>query len=463
MSLGVRAGEVHALVGQNGSGKSTLVKVFAGYHAPDSGEVLIEGAAARRTSGMNGRVQVVHQELGLVAQMSVADNLGLQSSYATGRARRISWRQQTEHAEQLLAEFGVRVDLSRPLSECTPGDRAVVAIVAALQGLKEGGGILLLDEPTALLPPHETAKLLAIIRDLRAEGIGVLYISHRLDEVFAVADRVSVLRDGRLIVTEEVSRMTKQRLVDLMLGEALEVLAAKPDQPSERKLVVDTVRMRYRGDWAEITLGVTEGEVVGIAGLAGSGREQLPYALAKQRAGAGRSGRGDDRLSVAFVPPDRSVDGIIRQMSVAENLTLSSLGSTRSWGRISADREDKIVADWIGKLGIVTAGSRAALSSLSGGNQQKVLLARCLEQELQLLVMAEPTAGVDVGARQTIHETVHAAVQQGLAVVIASTDIAELAALCHRVIVLSDGQIAQVLEGATLSEESVLHALEGAT
>jgi ABC-type sugar transport system ATPase subunit len=461
VSLGVRGGEVHTLVGQNGSGKSTLVKILAGYHTPDSGEILIDGTTTGRKLRSDDRLRFVHQELGLVTQMSATDNLGLQSQFIVGRSRRIQWRRQEALTEQLLARFDLRLDLSRPLTEATPCERALVAIVAALVGFEAGNGILVLDEPTALLPPHETSRLLSIIRELRSTGIGILYISHRIDEVFAIADRVSVLRDGRLVATEDIGGLTEQALIQLMVGRELEGLAAEDESPANGRIVVDELRFRHRGIWKDVSLAIREGEVVGVAGLAGSGREELPYALASGQLRSQDSLGKDRRLIVAFVPADRADEGVIRQMSLTENLTLSSLEGNRSWGIIKRRREERVVEEWLSKLAIVTSGPRAVISSLSGGNQQKVLLARCLQQKPQLLVMAEPTAGVDVAARRMIYEIVLSSAREGLAVVVASSDIGDLVALCSRVLVFSDGKITQVLKGSEVSEDNILRAMEG--
>jgi ribose transport system ATP-binding protein len=477
----VRAGEVHALVGHNGSGKSTLIKVLAGYHAPDPGAtVYLDGhevtfdELAHGRHGSDTRINFVHQDLGLVLELNTIDNLALHGGFARTRFGRVHWREQRRRARQLMAPFDRTFDVTQLLSKVTPVERTIVAVAGALQGWITGHGVLVLDEPTAVLPPKEVGRLFEIVRGLRARGAGILYVSHRLDEVFELADRVTVLRNGRRVITSDVDGMTKQQLVEHMLGDEAKAhyradLSAASGRPVE--LEVRGLAGRYlRG--ASFT--VHQGEVLGVAGLPADGRDELPRLItdAARSALAGwvrmpavsdrwvdvRSGNGD---GVVLLPPDRAREGIISPMSVGENLSLSSLGAFSSLGRLVRGKERRFVRQWVSRMTVTATGPDAPITTLSGGNQQKVLFGRVLAIEPRVLVLCEPTAGVDIGARQAIYELVAAQVRSGLSVVVASSDVSDLEALCTRVIVLRDGVVTDELAGDELTEYHLLHAMEG--
>jgi ABC-type sugar transport system ATPase subunit len=475
VSIEVAPGEVHALMGQNGSGKSTLIKVLASYHSADPGaHAEMDGAGFEVGRTVPDGLRFVHQDLGLILELSAQDNLALRGGFARGLGGRVLWRQQEAETRRVLEAFDVDLDIHRPLAAATPVQRTVVAIAAALQGW-DGGGVLVLDEPTAVLPHDEVERLFEVVAEVRRRGTSVLYVSHRMDEIFAIADRVTVLRGGRKVGTHEVGVLDPRALATMMVGDDID--------PDFRASVVDqadqpvTLEARdLRGKWLRgVDLQARAGEILGIAGLAGAGALELPYLL------AGKSGplaRGEVRLpavspdwhdvqraaelEIPLVPADRQTESVIAEFSVGENLSLSMLGRLGSRGRLSAKDEATLVASWSDQLGVVTSGPAAPISTLSGGNQQKVVLARCLALDPSVLVLCEPTAGVDIGTRVSIYQIIARLAATGLTVVVASSDEGDLLALCTRILVLRDGVVAEELAADGLTKNVLIRAIEGA-
>jgi ABC-type sugar transport system ATPase subunit len=473
-ALDINPGEIHALVGQNGSGKSTLIKTLAGYHTPDPGSAaLIGGEPFDLGHTVPDGLRFVHQDLGLVLELNAMDNLALHGGFARGAAGRVRWREQEQQTRRVLARFGVDLDIHRPLAAATPVERTVVAIAAALQGWHGGRGVLVLDEPTAVLPHDEVERLFAMVREVRSAGTSVLYVSHRLDEIFELADRVTVLRGGRVIATHQVADLDAGRLASLMVGEEVDPdyrapVAARPDAP-----VVLEAR-DVHGRWLRgVDLDVHRGEILGIAGLAGAGVLELPYVIAgsAQHAVSGRirlpdqsaewTDAADARdLGIPLVPADRTREGIVAEFAVSENLSLSVLARLGRRGRLDARAEADFVARWTQRLGVVTAGPDAPISTLSGGNQQKVVVARCLARDPAVLVLCEPTAGVDIGTRVAIYDLIAELARNGLTVLVSSSDAGDVLAMCTRVVVLRSGRVAAELGGDGLTEHALVRAME---
>ena len=474
-ALDIRSGEVHALIGQNGSGKSTLIKTLAGYHAPDPGATaeLSRKPFALGTDVPQG-LRFVHQDLGLVLELNAMDNLALHGGFARGRAGRVLWREQERETRRILGRFGVELDIHKPLAQATPVERTVVAIAAALQGWHGGEGVLVLDEPTAVLPHDEVERLFAMVREVQRAGTSVLYVSHRLDEIFELADRVTVLRGGRVVTTRTVADVDPRSLASLMVGEDVDPdyrapVAVRPDAP-----VVLELR-DVAGHWlCGVDLDVHRGEILGIAGLAGAGVLELPYVIAgcAQHATTGRlrmpqrsstwHDAGDAAaLGIPLVPADRAREAVIAEFGVGENLSLSVLGRLGRRGRLGLRAERELVARWTARLGVVSAGPDALISTLSGGNQQKVVVARCLVRDPELLVLCEPTAGVDIGTRIAIYDLIAQLSRDGLTVVVASSDVGDLLAMCTRVAVLRRGRVAAELGGDGLTQHALVRAIEG--
>jgi ABC-type sugar transport system ATPase subunit len=473
VAMDVAPGEIHALVGQNGSGKSTLIKILAGYHQADRGaKAWINGEAVDLNSAVghrHHRMRFVHQDLGLFLELSAVDNLALRSEFST-RLRLIKWRKQQAVTRELLGRFGLDLDLSRPLAEATPVQRTVVAIAAALVGWEGGPGLLVLDEPTAVLPPHDVERLLEIIRTVRERGTSILYVSHRLDEVLRIADRVTVLRGGRVVATRPVAGLDTQALAEMMVGSDVDAgYRAGLDVPPDRAVVLRARGLRGRF-LNGVDLELREGEVLGVAGLPGSGRDELPYALAGvlPRAVGEVQLTGQDwvpvRKSATFdipiVPADRGREAVIKEFSVAENLTLSVVKRFRRFGLLRRRPERELVGEWIDAISVQTSGQDALITTLSGGTQQKVMMARCLARDPRVLMLCEPTAGVDVGTRQAIYEFIASRAQAGLSLLVSSSDTGDLLAICTRVLVMCNGSVVRELAAEEIDEQALIHAME---
>ena len=479
----LRAGEIHALVGQNGSGKSTLVKILAGVHDSDAGSIAMEGDEfdPRRPGEARLRgLRFVHQDLGLVDSLDVVENLALGRGYDVRFPRRISWRHERRQAHAALADLGYDLDVRSPVGSLRASERTGIAIARALDGWESAARLLVLDEPTASLPEAEVARLFDVVRTIRARGVGVIYVSHHLDEVLAIADRVTILRDGARVGTFAAEELDHDRMVELIVGRgtagsgeqsvspagAGEIGGpASPGAPSEYEpaLIVEELSGAVlRG----VSLRVGAGEIVGVAGLTGSGREELGPALfgAAGRSGsvsvAGRVVPADrpDRAIAAglgFVPADRKSLGLVASMVVRENVTLADLRPYLRGGLLRHRAERSDVDTWLGLLDVRPRDQTLGAMRLSGGNQQKVLLARWLRIRPRMLVLDEPTQGVDVGAKAEIHRRIIAAARDGAGVLVCSTDTAELVRVCDRVMVMQRGRIGAELLGRDISEERI--------
>lgn len=493
----VRAGSVHALLGHNGSGKSTLIKCLAGVYTPDPGATatvfgdsltLGDSADARRR-----RLRFVHQDLGIVPELGAVDNIGLAAGYERGPSGRIAWRRQSRRSRDLLARFGFRLDPLMPLSEASPPERAVVAIVRALADWEDTSGVLVLDEPTAALAAHEVDRLFELIRGISSAGAAVVLVSHRLDEVMAVADHATVLRDGRKVWDGSLDDVTMERLVDVIVGTDEGAAArgtvtgpgtrktATPASPARRGNEIPTLEVKdLRGRYLDgLDLRVGTGEIVGVAGLLGSGREELPYVLAGA-CGSGvtgsfvvSGGAGGDAgsmtiprardLGIVFVPADRGAEGVVDGFTTTENVSLGALPALRSRGAVTPSRERRFARKWLAAMHADTAYAPRPVSTLSGGNQQKAVLARALSVGPKILVVSEPTAGIDIGARRVIYDELRRRADDGLSVVMASSDIEDLLACCDRVLALRDGRVVGEFEGSRMTKPAIVYAIEGAS
>ena len=462
VDFAVRPGEIVALVGQNGSGKSTLVKILTGIHHADPG-ARIEGPA----HDDGGTIHVIHQDLGLIPQLNTVENLDLGRHYGARGALPTRPREETGHARELLRQFDAAFDVTVPVGGLTPAERTIVAIARALDGWERPEGLLILDEPTAALHSDEVGRLFTAVRRAAARGAGVIFVSHRLDEVMDLADRVLVLRDGRVVADTPVSELDYEELVRLIVGQALEDAAPRDRHTGGGPAL--HVRGLRGGTVRDLQLGVRAGEVVGVSGLLGSGREHvaaLLFGALARDAGevdvAGSPLSPDDpraaiAAGVAYVPADRHADGAVMTMRVRENVTLPNLRRLRRLlGWLDAPAERRDVDGWVDRVGLQPADPERPLELFSGGNQQKVVLAKWLRNEPRLLLLDEPTQGVDVGAKAAIYELVHDAAARGAAVLVASSDTAELASLCDRVVVMCDGIAAAEIPGRDLTEERLV-------
>lgn len=471
----VRSGEVHGLVGENGSGKSTLVKILTGYHAPDPGGTLtVDGRplhlpvrwADARTAG----ISVVHQDLGLLDQLTVAENICVGGYRRSRWLRRIDWRHARGVAADLLGRVRVEADPGDLAGSLPPGARAGVAIARALRDHVPGSGLIILDEATRLLVGADLRRFHRMLRDLASGGTSVLMVSHNLEEILAVTDRVTVLRDGQVSGDALVTAtLTETELARRMLGTAVSALT--PRQPSRRRQAVAVTGLDGDGV-AGLSLALGEGEVVGVTGLPGSGFESLPYLLAGTR--PARAGtividgsllhlrtcdtRSCMRAGIVLVPERRDRDGLAYELTVADNIALPALARGRRY-YVSKRWQRQQGQQAIEAMGIGASSPLQLVKQLSGGNQQKVLLAKWLSVKPRLLVLHEPTQAVDVAARADLLRTVHRAADAGTAVLLVSTEPADLVALCDRILLFRPpGDLTELRASAP---DQVLEAIYG--
>lgn len=470
VDLDVRRGEIHAVVGQNGCGKSTLVKLLAGYHAPDTGSLATvhdEAFDLGTVSAANqAGLRFVHQDLGLVDDLSVAENFCIDSQ--RGWVRPLSKADERARTATALENFGYTIDPRALVGSLTAAQRTAVAIVRALQG-ERPPALLVLDEPTASLPGPDAQLLFDALRRLTRAGGSVLFISHHLDEVLGLADTVTILRDGRRITTTSVTELSHDRLVELMLGRAL---TPRPPAPgvsgpggNRRQPRLHARGVRGNG-LLGVDLEVYPGEVLGVAGLTGSGRESLAGAIAGQTDHSGSvlvdgvAVRPADphaslAAGLAYAPAERRRDALLTTATLRENLVIADVRSLTRRGRLSRRLERVQAQTWMTRLEVRPALPERVIDQFSGGNQQKVVLGRLLRTDPKVLVLDEPTQGVDVGAKATIHDLVLEAAEGGAAVVVCSTDVEELVQVATRVLVLRRGRIGVELVGADLTVDRI--------
>lgn len=475
VDLDIRPGEVHGLVGQNGSGKSTLIKILSGYHAPDPGGGLEVGGSSiplplTPPDASSLGMSFVHQDLGLVGAGSVLENLRT-GKYDAGFGWRISWGHERRAARAALERVGLEADLDALVETLSPVERAMLAIARALDHLKgDAAKLLVLDEPTAYLPRDGVDLLFNAVREVTETGLGVLFVTHRLEEVEKWTDRVSILRDGELVVTEDTTELDRQTLISLILGFSLDRLYPAPREPTREEESVLSVRGLSGDKVQNVDLDIHRGEVVGLTGLAGMGSEEVPYLIFGARPALAGSARVEGRdvdlvdlsprqamaLGLALLPGDRVKEGGISAGAVIENVTIAKLASAFAFGRIRKRDELSDVQESLQRFEVRPADPSATFGTLSGGNQQKALLAKWFSREPQLFLMHEPTQGVDVGARKQIFRQIRDSAQAGLSFLLASGEYEDLAHLCDRVLVFRNGIVVSELTGSSLTEERIL-------
>ncbi|GLH96230.1 sugar ABC transporter ATP-binding protein [Phytohabitans aurantiacus] len=468
----VRPGETHALVGRNGAGKSTLVSILTGLQAPDTGQVLFNGQAAPRLSERDAwrrHVACVYQKSTIIPELTVAENL-LLNRYHRNRGGLISWRSLRREARSLLADWSVDVDVDAKAHELSVEQRQFVEIARALSF---GARFIILDEPTAQLDAGAIARLFGHIRDLQGQGVTFLFISHHLQEIYEICDMVTVFRDARHIVTARVADLPRGELIAAMTGEATALAAARSRTApaATTDLVLDVSGLSTSGVFDDVSLRVRPGEIVGLAGSGGSGKTEVAETIVGLRtAGAGtitvagaRPRAGDVNAALAsgigFVPQDRHQQGLVANMSIADNATLTIPERLGPAGFLSGRRRDAVARSMIDELAIKTPGPDLPVSGLSGGNQQKVVMARALANDPKVLVLITPTAGVDVRSKEFLLDKVDQVAARGTGVIVASDELDDLR-ICDRVLVMFQGRIVADLPSGWRDHDLVA-AMEG--
>jgi rhamnose transport system ATP-binding protein len=471
-SVELRAGEVHALLGENGAGKSTLVKILAGVHQPDGGTlevagqaVTLHGPAAAKAAG----IAVIYQEPTLFPDLTVAENMFI-GRQPLRSGRRIDRRSMTDEAAAVFKRLGVPLDPARIARGLSIADQQVVEIGKALS---LDARVIVMDEPTAALSAAETGRLFDVIRTLRAQGTAVLFISHRLEEVFEICEQVTVMRDGSHVLTSPLAGLTAADLVRAMVGRDL---AERPQEagtatPGEPVLIVE--RLTREGVFTDISLTVRAGEIVALAGLVGSGRSEVArsvFGIDRYDAGSVTvRGRDLRRASptnamaagIGFVPEDRRQQGLVMDMSVQQNVALASLGRLRQGGLIRASAERAMATDWAARLKIKYGRLTDPVAMLSGGNQQKVVLAKWLGRKPTVLIVDEPTRGIDVATKAEVHHLLADLAKDGVGVLMISSELPEVLSVSDRILVMREGRLVAEFSHADASEEVVMSAAMG--
>jgi ribose transport system ATP-binding protein len=467
VDLDVRAGEVHALLGQNGAGKSTLIKVLAGAHQPDAGSIRWSGEETRLATpqaAMRRGIATIYQELDLVDGLTVAENV-----YLGHEQTRFVTKPTTTNARtrDLLRRLGhAEISAGREVGRLSAAGKQIVSMARALS---HDARLIVMDEPSAVLDSGEVENLFRVIRDLTADGVAVVYISHRLEEIRHVADRVTVLKDGRTVATGLVAAETETRdLIRLMTGRSIEYVFPDRPQPVEAEPVLVVDRLSRTGEFTDVSFSVGPGEIVGLAGLVGSGRSEiLETVYGARRAQAGtvtvdghrlRNGtvRAAVRAGVGLAPEERKSQGLLLDQSVARNMSLSSLTRFSRMGFVQHQDERRAAEELATSLEVRPTGVARAARTLSGGNQQKVVLARWLLRGCRVLLLDEPTRGVDVGARSEIYALVRRLAAEGVAVVVVSSEVEEVLGLADRVLVISEGRVVHEGPATDIDEHRVL-------
>jgi rhamnose transport system ATP-binding protein len=470
-SITLYPGEAHALLGENGAGKSTLVKILAGVHAADGGRLLLDdepvtfnGPAASRAAG----VSIIYQEPTLFPDLTVAENIfmGRQPLRAGRRIDRTSMNHQ---ANELFAQLGVQLDPDRVARGLSVADQQIAEIAKALSFQAR---VLVMDEPTAALTTVEVERLFEVIRTLRARGAAVLFISHRLEEAFACCQRVTIMRDGRFTRSALIEDVTVDDIIRSMVGRDLDAMFPKTTtEPGE--VVLDVAHLGHEGVFNDITFQVRRGEIVALAGLVGAGRSEVVraiFGIDKRTSGTVRV-RGAElpngqplaamKAGVALVPEDRRQQGLVMDLSIDRNMALASLGRLRRFGLIRPSSERELAITWAERLQLKFSRLRDAVSTLSGGNQQKAVLGKWLARSPSLLIVDEPTRGIDVGTKAEVHRLLDKLVAEGLAVLMVSSELPEVLGVADRVLVLREGRITAEFTRAEADEDAIMRAATG--
>ena len=464
-------GTCHALMGENGAGKSTLGKILAGLHRPDGGYVEIDGISRRFHSPIEAQragVAIVHQELSLCANLSVAENICL--SHLPNRNGHVDWLKLYQKAQGYLDEIGAECDVREDLGRLSTGQTQMVQIAASLA---TGARTLVMDEPTSSLSIAESERLENLIRQLRQRGVTIIYVSHRMDEIFRLCDNVSVLRDGRHVATMPIAKTNEEELIQLMIGRTWQKFSPSHINYAAGKELLRIQGLSSPGKFRDVSFKLCAGEVLGMAGLVGAGRSEVAMGifgmdsdmtgqiLVEEKEVSVNSPQDAMDLGIGLVSEDRKNQGLVLGMGCDENITLPTLDRLSRFGIVHFGQERDVVATFFEKLGIKAASPDVAVHTLSGGNQQKIVLAKWLARRCRILILDEPTRGVDVGAKAEIHQLIDELATAGNAILMISSELPEVLNLSTRILVMRNGQVAGTLNRFEATQERVMQLMAG--
>jgi ABC-type sugar transport system ATPase subunit len=467
IQLEVAHGEIHALIGENGAGKSTLIKILSGVYQPDEGaEIIIDGEVQKNITPLESLrhgIAVIYQDFSLFPNLSVAENIAMVSRVGQS-TKIINWKETNRIAKSALAKLGLELPLSKTLSELSVAKQQLVAIARALVN---DAKLIVMDEPTSALSRGEVESLFSIIRNLKDQGISILFISHKLDELFAISDRFTILRDGKYIGTFGEEELDDDRLISLMVGRKIEY------KIFEKRILADPIfevrNLNKAGNFKDISFTLNRGEILGITGLVGAGRSELAQAIF----GLSPADSGEISLEgtplhidspehsvangISYIPENRLTEGLVLKKSMADNISLTVLDKiSNKRGLIEKDAQQNLVAKWIHELNIRPNIPGMIASKLSGGNQQRIVLSKWLATEPKVLIVDEPTNGIDIGAKADIHQLLRDLSEQGMSIIVISSELPEILAIADRVLVMRRGRIAATLDGRNLTQEEIM-------
>ncbi len=475
VGLTVRKGSVHALMGENGAGKSTLIKVLTGVYQADEGEIFINGEKvffSTPKEALDKGISTIYQELDLIPELSVAENIFLGREIMKGKL--IDWKKTHEKAREIMESIHIDIDTKSTLSSHSTAIQQMVSIARAVSVQAK---LVVMDEPTSSLDEKEVAILFQVIKDLKSRGVSIIFITHKLDEVFQICDEMTIMKDGVVVANADVEKISKLEMVSLMVGrDSSGIVDNKKDYSRvnvREESVLAVKNLKHGSKVVDQSLDLKKGEILGLAGLLGSGRTELVRLVfgvdkpesgeiyVKQEKVHFKSPRAAMKKNMAFCFEDRKVEGIIPNMSVKNNITLAILPRISKLGVVSNKKQDEIVGKYIDALKIKVSDPSQPIKSLSGGNQQKVLLARALASNPELLILDEPTRGIDVGAKKEILDITESLAEEGISVLLISSELQELVSSCSKISIIRDGKRVGELNGEEISEKEILKAIAG--
>lgn len=470
VNITIKRGEIRCLAGENGSGKSTLIKIISGAHAPDEGDIEINGKHYKRLhpiEAIREGIQVIYQDFSIFPNLTAAENIALNCELAKNR-RFVNWKRVKSIAKEAISKIGVDIDLGAKVENLSVADKQLIAISRALL---QNARLIIMDEPTTALTQKEVNALFKVVKSLQQKGISILFVSHKLDEVFDLAEKITILRNGQNVIDGDTSEFNKEKFVYYMTGRKISEKYYEPQQQSNQCLL-KVEKLSRKGSFYDISFSLYSGEILGITGLLGSGRTELALALFGLNTADSGKVYVENRLTeiktvqdaiksgIAYVPEDRLTEGLFLQQSIGRNIIISTLEKVlNKYKLIDGEKMSKQTNHWIKELNIVTPSAHLPVQSLSGGNQQRVVLAKWLATNPKILILNGPTVGVDIGSKADIHQIIRELAQRGVGVIMISDDIPELLQNCNRILIMRKGQIVGEFRGKSITEEEISQQL----